>query len=153
MKKLMRFSVITVLIFSVVAMTGCDDDNNGNGDDKTALLTAHVWKFDKITTTSTDAEIQLAVTLMSAFLTGSTMHFKSDGTYTMSMMNPFTQQLETDSGTWELNAAGTVITIDKGTEDEGESTIVTLTSDVLEHTMEEEIDEGVTAAVNYRWVK
>ena len=154
MKKLMRYSVITLLIFAIVGLAGCDKDDNGNGADKTSLLTAHIWKFDNASTTSTDPLIQAMVTMMSTLVyTDATMNFNADGTYAMTIKNPLTQQDETDSGTWEWNSDESKVIIDKGTEDEAESTIVTLTSDVLEHTMTEEEDDLGIIELTMRWVK
>jgi hypothetical protein len=145
MKNLLRYSILSILVLSVIAI-GCDKDEDGNGPDKQGLLTAHVWNFDKLTTNSTDQDVQLLVNLMGAFMTGATATFSANGTYTISILG------ETDSGTWELSGDGKKIIMDKGTDDETEVTIVTLTSDVLEF-KESVTDEGLTFDVTYRWIK
>ena len=147
MKKLLRYSTITLLIFVVFALTGCEKDDNGDGPDKKTLLTAHVWKYDKLTTTSTDSEVQLLINLLAAFMTNATANFAADGTYTITILD------QPDSGTWELSADGTKLTFDKGTDDETVQSITTLTSDVLE-SIESTVDlDYGNFDVTYRWVK
>jgi hypothetical protein len=148
MKNLMRITLLAVMAIAIAAMSGCSkDDKEENQLDKKALLTAHVWKFDKLTTTSADADIQLVVNLMGAFMTGATLDYSSNGTYTISILG------ETQDGTWELSADETKITVDKGTEDEIVHTIVTLTSDVLEFNEPVDEEEYDLFNVTYRWVK
>jgi hypothetical protein len=52
-----------------------------------------------------------------------TIEFKSDGTYEV------ISEGETDTGTWEVD--GDVLTLDKGTADEANADIITLTSNQL----------------------
>ncbi|MBN1118026.1 MAG: DUF4923 family protein [Bacteroidales bacterium] len=65
-----------------------------------------------------------------------TFEFKSDGTYTANYGGG------TDSGTWELNNDGNVITTDKGTDDETEMEVVKLTKDelIVRFTTSQEMD-------------
>jgi hypothetical protein len=147
MKNLLRYSVLSLLALSILAITGCKKDDEGNGPDKNSLLTAHVWKFSTLTTSSTDPDVQLIVNLMAAFLTNSTISYAAGGTYTITMLG------ESDSGTWELSADGKTITVDKGTEDEGVHTIKTLTADVLEFSETVEEEGYDTFEVTYKWVK
>jgi hypothetical protein len=147
MKNLLRHSYLSILVIAILSMAGCEKKDDENGPDKKALLTAHIWKFESLTTTSTDTQVQLAVNLMAAFMTNATLNISADGTYTMTILG------ESDSGIWELNEDGTKLTIDKGTEDESVQTIVTLTSDVLEF-LETVTDEDYgTFDVKYKWVK
>jgi hypothetical protein len=147
MKKILRYSVLSFLILSILAITGCKKDDEGNGPDKSSLLTAHVWKFSSITTSSTDPDVQLAVNLVAAFMTNGTMTYAAGGTYTITMLG------QSDSGTWELSADGKTITVDKGTADETFHTIKTLTADVLEFS-ESVVDEDLgTFDITYKWVK
>lgn len=143
----MHYSVLTVLIIAM-AMAGCEKDDNGNGPDKATLLTSHIWKYDSFSTSETDPDILLVVNFFAAAYTGSTINLNSDGTYV------FTSQDETDDGTWELSADGTKMITDKGTEDETEHTIVTLTSDVFEHTFTEDFELGLGSVdITLKWVK
>ncbi len=147
MKNLLRYSLLTFLIFALFTLTGCENGDNGNGADKTVLLTAHIWKFDKLSTTSTDPEIQMSANFLSAFFTNSTLNFAADDTYTWTIMDMPT------SGTWEWNADKTKITLDKGTEDEAVQTISTLTSDVLEVIETGMLEDIGNVDVTMRWVK
>ena len=52
-----------------------------------------------------------------------------------------------------MNTDGTVLTLDKGTEDEAVQPLSTLTSDVLEFTESVEDEDLGTFNVKYRWVK
>ena len=153
MKSLLRYSVLSLLVFALVPFNGCNNDDNGNGPDKNALLTSHIWNFENLSTTSTDALIQLTVTFLSAFFEDATMNFKADGTYTMTMLNPLTGLAESEDGTWEWNADETQITLDKGTDVETIHVITTLTSDVLEINESMEDAEFGIIELSYRWVK
>lgn len=147
MKNLLRYSILSILVLSVIAMSGCNKDEDGNGPDKQSLLTAHVWNFDKLTTTSTDAEVQFTVAFMAALLTESTISFTANGVYTWTILG------ESDTGTWELSADGKTLTMDKGTEDERTQTLVTLNNDLLETKENLEDEDDGTIPVNWRWVK
>ena len=148
MKKLLRYSVVGVLVLSMLAINSCKDENV-NGPDKRALLTAHIWNFNGLTTTSTDTDVLLLVNLMAVLMTNGTCYFASDGTYTLTI--PAIE--ETDTGTWELSSDGTKLTFDPGTAGETTDDIVTLTSDVLEFV--ETVSEEGYAVFNatFRWVK
>ena len=140
-----RFFVLSLLVLAVLALTGCEKDENG--PDKSSLLTAHIWKYNNLSTTSTDTDIQMFVNMMAGFMTGSTLNFSTDGTLSLTVLGM------TETATWELNADGTQITIDKGTEDEGVQNIVTLTSDVLEFTETSEDEDFGNIVLKYKWVK
>ncbi len=145
MKNPLRNFVLSIMVLAVLALTGCEKDDTT--PDKSSLMTAHIWKYNKLSTTSTDTDVQMFVNLMAALMTGSTMNFSTDGTFTMTVMDM------TDSGTWELNPDGTKITIDKGTTDEAVQNIITLTSDVLEFSETTEDEDFGSFDVKYKWVK
>jgi hypothetical protein len=148
MKNLLRLSISTFLILTLFTMTGCKKDDAGkNAPDKKTLLTSHIWKFDNLTTTSTNSDILLIVGLMKTFMGNATVNFTTGGTYTRSMLG------ESDNGSWEFNAGETSIIMDKGAADESEVIIVQLTSDVLEFKENVQDDNLGTFDVNYKWVK
>ena len=84
---------------------------------------------------------------MAAFMNNSTVNFSSDGTYAMVILS------QTDNGTWELNTEGTILTTDKGTDEETIQTITTLTSDVLEFIESIDDEDYGTFDVTYRFVE
>jgi hypothetical protein len=147
MKKILRFSLLSLLALSILAVTGCKKDEEG--PDRNALLTAHVWKFSTLTTTSTNQDVQLLVSFMSAFLAtfNATLTYSTDGTYALAAQD------SSDSGTWELSADGSTIIVNKGTDDESIHTIKTLTADVLEFDETVVDDDYGTFVVTYKWVK
>jgi hypothetical protein len=148
MKNLLRFSISTLLILELFTMTGCKKDDNGeNSPNKKDLLTSHIWKFDDLSTTSTDSNIQLAVGLIKAFMGNATINFTTGGTYTRSMLG------ENENGSWEFNAGETSIIMDKGTADESEVIIVQLTSTVFEFKENvQDVDLG-NFDLTYKWIK
>ena len=147
MKNLLRYSVLTFLIFTVIVLTGCEKDDNG--PDKNALLTAHIWNFDDLSTTSADPDIKQITNMMAAFLAYSTLDFDTDGTF-----SEIWPEMDANlTGTWELNADGTNLTFNKGTDDETVSSILTLTSDVLELNATVVEEDYGNYDVTYRWVK
>lgn len=131
---------LTLLIF-----TGCEKKEEE--PDKTALLTNHAWNFDELTTSSDSADIQMAVAFIAAFMNNATMTFATNGTYTLVMLST------PGTGTWEINASETTITLDKGTDDESVQEIIKLTSSVLEtKEIVQDIDYG-EFDINYHWIK
>jgi len=130
MKNLLRLSISTLLILVLFTMNDCkknaEEPKEEIGLNKKALLTSHIWKFDNLSTTSTNPIIQLAVSLVKASYKSATMNFTTDGTYTGSLLG------QSENGSWEFNAGETSIIIDKGTAYETEAIIVQLTSVVLE---------------------
>lgn len=139
MKNLLRLSISTLLILALFTMNGCKKNaDEENGLNKKALLTSHIWKFDDLSTTSTDSNIQLFVGLAKALYGKSaTMNFTTGGTYTGSMLG------QSENGSWEFNAGETSIIMDKGTAYETEAIIVQLTSVVLElNVLYQDVDLG-----------
>lgn len=145
MKRIHGILSFVVLLFALIIISGCEKKEDE--PDKTALLISHVWNFDQLTTSSTNADIQLAVNLIAAFMTNATMTFASNGTYTMVVLG------QPDTGTWELNEAETSITLNKGTDDESIQQIIRLTSSVLE-AKEIVVDEDYGEFdITYHWIK
>lgn len=144
MKKIIN-PIYLFAFFSIMIIIGCEKKEEE--PDKTALLTNHTWNFSELTTSSTDADVQLAVNLIAAFMTNATMTFTTGGTYTITMLG------QPATGSWEFNASETTITLDKGTEDESVQDIIKLTSSVLEtKEMVQDVDYG-EFDISYHWIK
>lgn len=106
-------SGILTLLFILLSVTGCEKMSDEE------LLTSHVWKWDRMTTTSTDENVLVIMAFANAIMTGATFEFLENGTYNLTATN------YTDSGTWELIDDDTVLM------DTDEMTIVKLTKDEL----------------------
>jgi hypothetical protein len=147
MKKLFRYSVLTIMVLAVIALSGCEKNDTDNGTDKYALLTANIWNFDKLSTRSTNSDIHLLVDLTATLFTDATLKFNANGHYTLTIMGI------AGNGTWELNNDETKLILDKGTENEATHNLAKLTSDILEYN-ESVVEEGIgNFELTYRWVK
>lgn len=146
-KNLSGYSVSAFLILIIIALTSCEKDDIEEIVDKEALLTAHTWNFDKLSTTSTDPDDQYWVEVINANSKNATLNFSTDGIYTMTILE------ESLSGTWELNADGTKIIFNRGTFDETLQTIGTITSDVLELIVTEVAEDIGKVDIIFRWVQ
>jgi hypothetical protein len=117
MKKLFKIPCLIMTLIILAVSSGCEKDNQTT----TELLTAHIWRFDKVTTTSADEDIQNAVALVNALMTGATLVINADGTYTLTILN------QDDDGTWQLSADEEKLIMDNT----DEMTIVKLTENEL----------------------
>ena len=133
----MNVSKFLLLLLIIPALTGCKKDN-------ATLLTAHIWKFDKMTTSSTDQTLQTLVAFFSALLVNSTLNFSEDGTYVMA--SPLSENPET--GTWDLSDDGKTLTMDGDP-----MAVVTLTDEQLVLEGEEVDDEYGAYTVKLYWKK
>ncbi|MEE4214231.1 MAG: hypothetical protein V2I34_04145 [Bacteroidales bacterium] len=115
MKKFNRISALLVLA-ALFATSGCNLFKASYDD----LLTDHIWNFDKITTNSTDETVQGIVALTGAFMTGATLQFYTNGTYTITIMG------ESENGTWNLIDDDEVLLMDSD-----EMIIIELSKDEL----------------------
>jgi hypothetical protein len=115
MKKINRISAFLVLA-ALLATSGCNLFKASYDD----LLTDHIWNFDKITTNSTDETVQGIVALTGAFMTGATLQFYTNGTYTITIMG------ESENGTWNLIDDDEVLLMDSD-----EMIIIELSKDEL----------------------
>jgi len=126
MKKLLRLSILTLLILALFTMNDCkknvEEPKEETSISKKILLTSHIWKFNDMSSTNLLAQIYINSLNMS----NATVNFDADGTYTGSMTG------QTENGSWEFNADQTSIIIDKGTAYEIKANIVLLTTNVLE---------------------
>jgi hypothetical protein len=131
MKKFNRISAFLVLL-ALLASSGCNLFKASYED----LLTDHIWNFDKITTNSTDETVQGIVALTGAFMTGATLQFYTNGTYTITIMG------ESENGTWNLINDDEVLLMDSD-----EMIIIELSKDELIMEGEEVDDESGTYTV------
>ena len=143
---------LSLILFSTIILgtTGCEEEKKN----KDALLTAHLWKFDKMETNSTNQDILDATAFANAFLysAGLEWTFDTDGNHTLTATN--LDPPESEEGTWELSSDGKTLFIDKGTDDEVEFTIRTLTSDKFvteEESWDDDLD--VYYKVSNHWKK
>lgn len=115
MKKLTRFIfpiILGVILFSLYGCKKLSDDE---------LISNHIWKWDKMTTNSTNEDIKTWVAFSNALMAGGVFDFKPDGTYTITV-SAFSYE---DSGTWEL------LSSKKMKMDDDEMDIIKLTKDEL----------------------
>jgi hypothetical protein len=133
-----KISKITCMLFGMLIMfstIGCEKLSDEE------LLTDHIWRWDKATTNSTNETVLALVALTNALMTGATMEFNQDGTYTVTAMsNP-------DDGTWEMPDGNTLIT------DGDQMTIVKLTKSELVLQGEEVDGDYGTYSVTMYWKK
>ncbi len=111
------------------------------------LLTDHIWRYKEITTNSTDPNILSIISLANALMTGATMDFKKDGTFTLSASN------QTETGTWELLNDGKILYTTTSGGDDDEMTVVKLTKDELVLQGEEVSSTYGTYSVTMYWIK
>jgi len=150
MKRYLKCLSLFLFYILIFATTGCEEENKN----KEALLTAHMWKFDKMETNSTNQDILDAMVFANALLAsvGLEWTFDTDGSHTLTATN--LDPPESEEGTWELSSDGKTLFIEKGTVDEEEMTIRTLTSDKLvfeEESWDDDLD--VYYKVSNHWKK
>jgi len=138
MKRIIRFAGLFIFIFSFIAINSCDKLKQSEID----LLLDHIWNWDKMTTTSTNENVQNIIALYNIFMTGATLKFHADGTYTITMLD------ETDDGDWELIDNDEVLLMD-----DDEMTIIKLTKDDLILQGEEVSNDYGTYSVTMYWKK
>ncbi|MBS0012295.1 MAG: hypothetical protein KFF49_12855 [Bacteroidales bacterium] len=138
MKKNLKFTALFTLIFTIVALTACDKLKK----DEIDLLLDHVWNWNTLTTTSTNESVQDIVTLYNIFMTGATLEFHSDGTYTIKMLE------EEDTGVWALINDNEVLNMDGD-----EMILIKLTKDELVLESEEVSNTYGTYNVTMYWKK
>jgi len=133
MKKLSRFFYLVTVLFLTLALSSCDKLSDEE------LLTDHIWRWNKITSTLTNTDIQNSVTVTNALMADATIEFRIDGTFTLTALN------DSEEGTWELTDDNDILILDGE-----EMTIVKLNKDelVLEG---EEVDDkyGIYSATLY----
>jgi hypothetical protein len=135
MKQISRISCLLFGILILITANSCKKYSDEE------LLTNHIWKWDRMTTNSANEDVQNMVTLLNVFMTGATMEFRADGTYTATILN------NPEDGTWELPDDNTLIT------DADQMTIIKLTESELVLEGEQADDDlGAYTVVMY-WKK
>jgi hypothetical protein len=138
MKKIAKISCILMAFSLLLVTSSCEKDNLSRSE----LLVNHIWRFDKMTTTSSDENIQALVTFVSAMMTGATLEFKEDGSYIITVLN------QDDDGIWELSDDEDTLFMD------GDGMSITkLTKDELILDGEDVDDELGTYHVTMYWKK
>ena len=110
MKILSKFYLLIMVLSITLAFTSCEKLSDEE------LLTNHIWRWDKITSASTNEDIQNIITVTNTLMTGATVEFRTDHTYTITALN------NNEDGTWELGADNDILIMDGQ-----EMTIVKLT--------------------------
>ncbi|MEA1898182.1 MAG: lipocalin family protein, partial [Bacteroidota bacterium] len=118
MKKVLKIASPVLVLLFLFAALGCEKEDEFS---KEELLTAHTWRFSDMTADTDTQDILDLITFVKALMTGGTLSFDDDGTYSMTAMQ------QTDTGTWELSSDEKTLIMDKGTADESETTLVSLT--------------------------
>ena len=90
MKRAIRFSTYIIISIMLLSLSSCEKD-------RVTLLTDGVWKFENITTNSSDDAIKVIVAGLKAIYTDGTMEFFSDGTYIKEF-----PLIDDETGSWEL---------------------------------------------------
>ncbi len=143
MKKLFKYASPFLILLFLFAALGCEKEDEFS---KEELLTAHTWRFSDMTADTDTQDILDLVTFVKTLMTGGTLSFDDDGTYSMTAMQ------QTDTGTWDLSSDEKTLIMDKGTVDESETTLVSLTLSKMKWEDEGEYN-GETFTTTTTWIK
>lgn len=107
------------------AALGCEKEEDLS---KEELLTSHVWRFSDITANTDTQDVLDLIAFAKALMTGGTINFDDDGTYSMTAMQ------QTETGIWELSADEKTLIMDDddGTVDPSETTLASITLSKME---------------------
>lgn len=129
MKLLKRLAIpaLLALLSMTFLMTSCSkDDDDDDSKTATELLTANTWNATKFEMSMAGMTMDMMQEPGAKF----NITFKTDGTYSV-VESIFGEEESTDSGTWEFIEDETAILFDKGTEDEMELTVNSLSSSMV----------------------
>lgn len=143
MKKIFKYASPFLILLFLFAALGCEKEDEFS---KEELLTAHTWRFGDMTVDTDTQDILDLITFVKALMTGGTLSFDDDGTYSMTAMQ------QTDTGTWDLSADEKTLIMDKGTVDESETTLVSLTLSKMKWEDEGEYNSE-TFTTTTTWIK
>jgi len=138
MKNLAKISCLFTVLLCMVASSSCNKIELS----KAELLTDHIWNWNKMTTNSSNENIQSLVLLANALMTGATMEFREDGTYTITILDT------PEDGTWELIDNDEILM-----KDNDALTVIKLTEDELVFEGEDVDDEYGSYTVTMYWKK
>jgi len=137
MKILKKISYILMVSLFLFITSSCEKEKLS----KEELLTNHIWKWNKMITSSENENIQDIVTLVNALMTGATLEFNDDGTYSLTALNT------SDDGIWELLNDETLLM------ETDEMTIKKLTDTELIMEGEEETEQYGSYLYEMHWKK
>ena len=148
MKNLLSYSVLSFLIFTLIALMGCEKDKNDddNKSEQFKLLTTHIWNYDTVFTICQDPEIKWFINMLDNAAKGSTVKYNADGKF----VSPF------ETGSWKFsNGEAEIITFDSDDPSDiyGHARIDVLTEEVLEITDLIDVPPSDTCYVKSRLVK
>jgi len=139
MKTFLKISHLLVAFLFLLAVSGCEKLSDKE------LLTDHTWKWNKLTTSSTNETVLAGIALSNALLTGTTLKFDDDGTYIMT--SPLAPD-DPETGTWLLSDGGETLSLDNEP-----MSVVTLDKEALVLESEEESQEAGSYTVTMHWKK
>lgn len=122
----MKVARVQLLILLLALFTACNNDVAQVIDNNTVRLTKKIWAFVSITGFD-----EFSNSLASTLFMGMTYEFKTNGSYEAVILG------QPQGGSWEFNNSLTIITLNPGTTDAIEWTLVTLTDDELIITQED----------------
>jgi hypothetical protein len=144
MKQTLKFWSLATLVALCVGFSSCSEDDEGGGS-IVGLWTYASFTLDCKNPTYPDLEEyekQMAV-LASAFLSGVTIEFKSDGTFVFN--NPFDENIV---GSWSANGSNYILSVNGGSIETGtpvsDGASISIVGNVLTMTqnyLDEEYDE------------
>lgn len=116
-----------LMIASVLFLSSCQDIF----ESRTELLTEGPWSFQSFQNPDLDATERAFIT---AIFSLTTWDYMANGTYSISFADT---TFSADDGTWEFNDDASVITQDKGTDDEAMLNILELSETTLSYTFDD----------------
>lgn len=146
-KELLKYAAFFLMAVTAVAFTACEKDSDDDDGGEESVSIVGVWTIESVEIDASIAGVSLLDYLVSmgvpesqaqemvdemmtemGDMTG-TLELKDDGTYEANFSNDDPE--EDDTGSWELTADKKTLYIDKGTDDEMEFEVVTLTKNAL----------------------
>lgn len=115
------------MIASVLFLSSCQD----MFESRTDLLTDGVWSFQSFQNPDLGSAEKALIT---AIFSLASWDYMADGTYSIAFADT---ALSADGGTWEFNDDASVLTHDKGTDDEALLNIVDLTESTLSYSYDD----------------
>lgn len=137
MKAITKILSLGTMFALLLMVTGCEKSEED-------LITAHPWKWNKITADSDDEGVQAGIAFVNALMTGSVWTFYTDGTYKVTS----TLSSTPSEGTWELVAKSKIKLVTGS--DVDNMTIIKLTKNELvveAKKFNEELNKTITTTI------